>query len=287
MTNKNPEYNSDEFDRQSQRFSIPLYIKDEIGNLHFSSTGTFVKYNGNHYIIFAEHALKNARRGFDSVYVFYTDGTRKKLGEHALYYKVYQKDDIVIVGYGSGKFDLKNYFDLNLDDIVGFEEGLFHWTGFPSSKAKLKVIHKTRKDETLANNFVRTYGEQNYFYNCKYITIKSRIKSFDYNFITGTYDPEKVTYKYNKSSTQGPSPEGMSGGPMYFFKKGAQLGVTIEDTFRFAGIGIEYRKDKTIVGVAKKKIIDLICDFQEEYKVKRIEIFEELVRKIRDRHWFG
>ncbi len=281
MTNKKFYYQSDSFDRQSQRFIVPLYIEDEIGNLLFSSTGTFVKYNGLHYVIFAAHALEKARCNFDSVFIFCTDGTRRKLGESALYHKIYKEDDIVIVGYGCAAFDLKNYFDLNLGIMIGFEERIFGWTGFPSSKVKAKVIHRTKKNETLANTFVYRDKEQNYYTNCRYFTIYSKIIDININFITGMYDPKKVKLKYDKNATQGVHPEGMSGGPMYFFKKDAQLGHSIEDTFRLAGIGIEYRKNKTIVGVAKPKIIDLINDFQEKYKVILMGIFREFLRYYR------
>jgi hypothetical protein len=56
MNKKN--YQSDNYGRQAQRFVIPLYIKDNLGTYHYSSTGTFIKYNEHHYIIFAAHALE-------------------------------------------------------------------------------------------------------------------------------------------------------------------------------------------------------------------------------------
>ncbi|BBC81903.1 NADH:ubiquinone oxidoreductase (plasmid) [Acetobacter orientalis] len=42
---------------------------------------------------------------------------------------------------------------------------------------------------------------------------------------------------------------------MYFFKKNSTMGPTLEQTFQFAGIGLEYRKDKSIVGLSRKKLL--------------------------------
>ena len=62
----------------------------------------------------------------------------------------------------------------------------------------------------------------------------------------------------------GPHPKGMSGGAMYFFSKNQILKSSIDDTFRFAGIGIEYRKDNTIIGVPSREIIELMETFDKD-----------------------
>ena len=62
----------------------------------------------------------------------------------------------------------------------------------------------------------------------------------------------------------GPHPQGMSGGAMYFFSKNQMLKASLDDTFRFAGIGIEYKKDNSIIGVPRLKIIELIKKFDSE-----------------------
>ena len=55
--NINFAYHSDEYDRQSKRFVIPLYIKDELGGYEHSSSATLARYKGHHFINFAAHAL--------------------------------------------------------------------------------------------------------------------------------------------------------------------------------------------------------------------------------------
>jgi hypothetical protein len=60
----------------------------------------------------------------------------------------------------------------------------------------------------------------------------------------------------------------MSGGAMYFFSKNQNLKASLDDTFRFAGIGIEYKKDSTIIGVPRQKIVELIERFDVENPIK-------------------
>ena len=63
-------------------------------------------------------------------------------------------------------------------------------------------------------------------------------------------------------------PKGMSGGAMYFFAKKQKLKESLDETFRFAGIGIEYTKNNVIIGVPKDKIIELIEKFDKENPLK-------------------
>ena len=67
-----------------------------------------------------------------------------------------------------------------------------------------------------------------------------------------------------------PHPRGMSGGAMYLFTKERKLKETLDDTFRFAGIGLEYKNNKNIIGISRNKIIELIDIFHEESPVELI-----------------
>ncbi len=91
-------YQSDEYDRQAQRFVIPLYIKDNLENYQYSSTGTFVKYNEHYYMIFAAHALENTL-DVNKIHTFSNDGTLYQILEHSIGYKIFQNEDIVIIDY--------------------------------------------------------------------------------------------------------------------------------------------------------------------------------------------
>lgn len=65
-----------------------------------------------------------------------------------------------------------------------------------------------------------------------------------------------------------PHPKGMSGGAMYFFSKRQVLKSDLDLTFRFAGIGIEYRNNGSIVGVARGRIIELLDRFENENPIQ-------------------
>lgn len=253
-------YQSDDYDRHSQRFVIPLYVKDELGNYQFSSTGTLAKYNGHHYIIFAAHAL-SGNVNFEHIYTFFTDGDFYQIQKFAIGHQIYDEEDIVIVDCFNKVFDGKNYFNLNLDNLNGFEKKYFAWTGFPSSQSNSKKIHKSKSKDTLKNQYIYSGEEGDYFKNAKYFTIISRLKSNNKVEITGDYDRKNANLKYAGPVSTAPHPSGMSGGAMYFFAKGQKLMESLDDTFRFAGIGIEYRKDNAIVGVPRVKIIDLLDKF--------------------------
>lgn len=253
-------YNSDSYDRESQRFIIPLYIKDNLGNYEFSSTGTLAKYNNHYFIIFAAHALSDTI-AFNDVYTFFKDGSFFQLKEAAIGYQVFKNEDIVIVDCFNNYFDSKNYFNINKSSLHGFEKRSFAWTGFPVSKSKTKKIHNSKSPSTLKEQYVISSSDGDYFTNVKYFTIVSKIKSNNRVEITGEYDRNGANLKYAGKVSTATHPSGMSGGAMYFFSKNQELKESIDDTFRFAGIGVSYKKDNTIVGVSRTKIIELIEKF--------------------------
>ncbi|WP_318468309.1 hypothetical protein [Photobacterium leiognathi] len=256
-------YQSDDYDQQSQRFVIPLYIKDELGNYEYSSTGTLVRSKGHHFIIFAAHALDGVVE-FKDVYTFSSDGDFYQIMSFAIGHQVFEEEDIVIVDCFNRVLENKNYFNLDIKSMNGFDKKHFAWTGFPTSKSKSKKVHKSSSKEALVNKFVYIDETGNYFKNAKYFTIISKVLTNNKIKISGVYDRKGVNLKYQGDVSMGPHPQGMSGGAMYFFSKNQILKSSIEDTFRFAGIGIEYKKDNSIIGVSRLKIIELIEKFDSE-----------------------
>ncbi|MCF2899060.1 hypothetical protein L1267_01385 [Pseudoalteromonas sp. OFAV1] len=213
-------YQSDDYDRQSQRFVIPLYIKDELENYEYSSTGTLVRYKGHHFIIFAAHALGGGVE-FENVYTFGSDGDFHQIMSFAIGHQVFKEEDIVIVDCFNQALENKNYFNLDIKSMNGFDKKHFAWTGFPASKSKSKKVHKSSSKETLKNKFVYIDESGNYFKNAKYFTILSKIVTNNKIKISGVYDRKGVNLKYQGDVSMGPHPQGMSGGAMYlfFFKK--------------------------------------------------------------------
>ncbi|OYV88929.1 MAG: hypothetical protein B7Z57_14205 [Acidiphilium sp. 37-60-79] len=169
----------------------------------------------------------------------------------------------------------KNYFDMNLGDLTGFEERYFAWTGFPASKSKSKTIHRSKSKEALEKQFIHAGEDGYYFKNIEYLTIVSELKGNDKTEITGSYERKDTFLKYAGRISMGPMPAGMSGGAMYFFRKEQELDENLDNTFRFAGIGIKYRNDNTIVGVPRVKIIELIERFERENPLRMIVIDSE------------
>lgn len=262
-------YKSDNYDRETQRFIIPLYIKDDLENYEYSSTATLVKYNGHHYILFAAHAL-SGNDNIDNIYMFNNDGSLRKLQESVIGHQVFKEDDIVVVDYFNTAFDGKNYFNLNLKSLSGFDKQHFAWTGFPISKSKSKKIHNTKSNEKLKEEHIHSDETGIYFKNTKYFTIVSKIINNNKHFIKGTYNRNNCNLKYQGDVSTAPHPRGMSGGAMYYFSKGQRLKDNIDDTFRFAGIGLEYNNDKSIIGVSKDRIIGIIDKFDKENPVQFI-----------------
>lgn len=260
-------YQSDNYGRQSQRFVIPLYIKDDLDNFEFSSTATLVRYKGHHLIIFAAHAL-DGQIEFDNVYTFGADGEFYQIMSFAIGHQVFEKEDIVIVDCFNRALEGKNYFNIEKHSLNGFEKKAFAWTGFPASKSKSKKVHKSQSKETLKDKFVYIDESGNYFKNASYFTITSKLIRNNNFEITGVYNRKNANLKYQGDVSMGPHPKGMSGGAMYFFSKNQILRADLDDTFRFAGIGIEYQKDNSIIGVSKNKIIELIEQFDYENPIK-------------------
>ncbi|HCE2818499.1 TPA: hypothetical protein NG675_004531 [Vibrio parahaemolyticus] len=260
-------YQSDSYGRESQRFVIPLYYKDSLGNYEFSSTATLLKYKGAHYFAFAAHALSNVL-SISDFYIFGSDGEFYAISDIAIGYRVFEDKDIVIVDCFNQVLDGKNYFDISESSMLGFDKKHFAWTGFPSSKCKAKKIHNSKSSETLRNQFVHEEENSLYFKSAQYFTIVSKVRGNNKQFITGIYERKNQSLKYKGNVSMAPSPQGMSGGAMYFFSKGQTLKNNLSETFRFAGIGIEHKKDNTIVGVSRDMIINLIDQFTEEEPVQ-------------------
>jgi hypothetical protein len=262
-------YQSDDYDKQAQRFVIPLYVKDNLDNYSYSSTGTLVRYNEHHYIIFAAHALEQDI-SINDIYTFATDGNMYQIIEDSIGHIVFKEDDIVIVDQFNNAFDGKNYFNLNINDLSGFNKNHFAWTGFPSSKTKAKIIHKTKSPDTLIKEHIHSNQDGIFFKNTKYFTILSKLINKNKNFIQGKYNRKNTNLKYQGDVSMAPHPRGMSGGAMYFFTKEQKLKETLDNTFRFAGIGLEYKDDNKIIGIAKDRIIEIINIFDKENPIELI-----------------
>jgi hypothetical protein len=266
-------YQSDDYDRAAQRFVIPLYRKDDLGNFEFSSTGTLVKYNGHHYVLMAAHALSNGD-SLDQFHSLSTTGELTKITEYSLGYKAFNTEDIIILDCFNQYFVGKNYFNLNITDLRGFDRRQFSWTGYPSSQSSTKKIHNSQSKTALQEKFVINTESGTYFANARYFTITSKVLGNHKTEISGNYNRKRVQLKYRGPMELGPHPQGMSGGAMYFFSKNQILTGNPDDTFRFAGIGLSYKKDGTIIGASRDKIIELLEKLNSENPLKMVAVLQ-------------
>ncbi|GKS86452.1 hypothetical protein AVMA1855_19890 [Acidovorax sp. SUPP1855] len=253
-------YQSDEYDRQSQRFVIPLYLKDELENFHFSSTGTLAKYQNHHYILFAAHAL-STEEDFQKIHMMLANGEFLPIHDLSIGHKVFEKEDVVIVDCFNRRLDSKNYFDLEQKSLLGFDKRHFTWIGFPASLSKIKKIGKTITPAALVNRYFHSDSTGAYLTSAEYYKITSKLITNNAIEITGKYSRKNASLKYKGTVSTAYHPKGMSGGAMFFFTKNQILKPSLEDTFRFAGIGLEYLKDETIRGVPARRIVELLDEF--------------------------
>lgn len=275
MSNFN--YKSNDFDKEAQRFITPLYIRDELGNYEYSSTGTFITYNESHYIVFAAHALDN-HDNIKNVFIPLSDGTFLGIDEISIGHEIFEEDDLVIIDCFNRIIGNKNYFLLEelegLEGLEGLEKKLeyngfdkkrFEWRGFPSSWVNSKIIHNTKKLSSIKEAAIVQTENGTFNKSARYFGIKSEIETFNKKEITGTYK-KKVDYKYNKEHKQspGPSPEGMSGGPMFCFSENEDLKDDLNSTFLLVGIGLRFNKrTRKITGISRIRLIELFEKFEK------------------------
>lgn len=106
----NFQYNPNEYLRQAQRHIIPLYKKDELGHYNFSSTGTFVMYNGRYFLIGALHALDKKDENIENLYSFDSDSDsgnfHQIIHEAISCKKIDEKYDLFIIDFFNKKMGL-------------------------------------------------------------------------------------------------------------------------------------------------------------------------------------
>ena len=257
------EYRSDNFERMTQRFVNPIFVKDEMGNIRFSSTMTFVKYSREYFCIFAAHAIPNKDNNIDSMGYLSADGEFVYFNEIIKSKKIFNNHDIVICNTFR-PLHLKNYFDLDQkQSFIGIHKNLFSWVGFPAKKAK-KQYHKTQsskehiiKDVSFLDDGVAKWN------NAEYLIITSKIESHNNIEISGYFENKKIDYKYSGFKEKGYSLKGMSGGAFFFEPKDRVIDSDLNKKFQFAGIGLEYQGEKLIKGASRVLIINLLKEYIE------------------------
>jgi hypothetical protein len=255
-------YNSDGFERMAQRFVNTVYFKDELGDIHFSSTCTFVRFRGEFFTIFAAHAIPNTNEDISLMGHLGTDGKFYSITEISKGHKVYKEHDLVICNT-TGPLELKNYFDLDVkDSLIGFRKNIMTWIGFPKKKATEKYHRTKASDAHIKAELSMLDDGVLKWNNARYLMVQSKIKVNNHAEIIGRFDTKNVQYKYEGPKDNAYSLKGMSGGAIFFEPNNRDLtDASSEQLFRFAGIGLEHRKNQDIKGASRKLVTGLLCDY--------------------------
>lgn len=227
----------------SQRYILPLYLKDECGNLKFQATLTLVEYKGRFFALTAYHAIEN----YDLERGLFANGTN--ISELTLVH-TFPEEDLAILDFYTTRFGDRIYFNLNLDidDYSLFNMQVFSWSGFPAARSR--DFNKKDPQNEIINSFN----------NGLITTAKSLLvgipfqKNFDnqQDHILGYHSLKNVEYAKEGKKSKGYSFKGMSGGALCLHKK--QIEPIMESLF-FIGIGLEHRKNDQIMGLSRKAII--------------------------------
>lgn len=219
---------------------------------------TFVKFRNEHFCVFAAHALPLTEVGLENIGMLATNGEFMPLSSVEKSHKICRKRDLVVC-HTIGRFEYKNYFDLDLiNSSTEFFEN-FSWIGFPAKKAE-KNIHNTKASSEKIQEYISdgVDGLQKSTI-AQFLLIGVELISITKDEVAGLYINKNVTYQHEGQKQQGYSLEGMSGGALFRApKKINSTSSCLNDMFQFIGIGLEYQKEKIVKGASKNSVQELI-----------------------------
>jgi len=253
----------DGFALQAQRHIYPLYRKDGRGGYEFSSTMTFVKFEGQYFCVFAAHALSPREDQLDEIGALNTDGGFMPLSSVARSHKICRNRDLCACH--TGEFEHKNYFDLDFESSTEFVDD-FGWIGFPKKKA-VQSIHSSKASKENIQGYLsdgveglRKWG------NANFLLLGVEFESETEKEVTGKHANENVEYTHEGFKQQGYSLKGMSGGALFKGpKKIHTKDPLISDIFQFFGIGLEYKNGLIVKGASRRSVEGLLKELLESY----------------------
>lgn len=246
----------DDFALQAQRHIYPLYRKDGTGGYEFSSTMTFVKLEGQHFCVFAAHALSPREDHLDEIGVLKTDGEFMPLSSISRSHKICRDRDLCACH--TRQIEHKNYFDLDIESSTEFVEK-FGWIGFPKKKAVQK-IHRTKATKENVQKYLSDGVDGlKKWNNADFLLLGVELVSETDDEVTGKHVNENVQYTHEGFKEQGYALKGMSGGALFkgphkIHSKDPVLG----DIFQFFGIGLEYKNGLIVKGASRQSVKKLL-----------------------------
>lgn len=252
----NEEYKADTYMRMAQRFIQPLFFKDGCGGYNFSSTATFVKYRDEYFCVFAAHAVPLNETRLDNIGFLSTHGSFISLNEICKRSRIFKEHDIGICNT-TAPFEHKNYFDLDAEEsTTNFKSEAFGWIGFPKKKAKEKYHRTKASEEHITNDLSVLEDGTLKWTNARFLCLGVELIQETEDFIKGHFDNENVTYEQEGFKSKAYSLRGMSGGALFQGPdKINSENPTLNDFYKFAGIGLEHRTNEKTVGGASRHIV--------------------------------
>lgn len=245
----------------SQKFVLPFYLKNESDNMVFSATLTLVEYKTRFFGLTAAHAIPKNYDLNKGIYVIGLNG-EVDISSLTLVHR-FDDVDLIILDFHAKHFSEDRYY-FNLDigyPKKSFREDMFIWSGFPAKKTKDigKENPKTLASQGINGNLM-TFAKsllagipfkENYTFN-----------SMD-EYFYGHSDLRNASYAKEGIKSKGYSYRGMSGGAFcllniknFYLVSEDNSCLTGNKLFYFIGIGIEHKKDNTVVGVGRKIILE-------------------------------
>lgn len=273
-----------------EKYILPFYTKDILGNYIFSGTLTLVSYNARLFFLTAGHCIND---NYDykryGLYLITKNG-EVDFSKYIQYFYRSNKLDLIIILVTLCIRD-HSYIMLEAKPSEQLKEvDNFFWAGFPQKKTEKTQINKDTDIQSLFTSYYKTQphdGHQKLRSSLNQsLGALIKFNKYDGYYIKGLHDLKNVSYYYDGFKDKGYSFKGMSGGCFFNFDSDKFSGsleyydiyhntptffINITN-FNFLGIGIEHKKGKDIIGICKNAIIEEFMNIKDEIKNKANKI---------------
>lgn len=256
-----------------ENYVLPFYIKKDCGNLFFAGTLTLVYYKKRPYFITASHCIHDSYDYKKNGIFLISKHGDINISEYINGLYRYSEYDILIMDV---KIIISDHEYIVIDELLGGMANidLLYIAGYPVKKSP-KVIHKTINVKDLYKSKLTTqsmdgHEKERSSINQSLILI-SKFEEYNDKHIISYNDLLNAEYFYDGKKEKGYSPKGMSGGAIFYAdKKEYSYSVSCYDiekkefkkqkeiNLHFAGILIEHKHGKKLIGVNRDKIIFLL-----------------------------
>lgn len=273
-----------------EKYILPFYTKDILGNYIFSGTLTLVSYKKQLFFLTAGHCIND---NYDykryGLYLITKNG-EMNFSNYIQYFYRSNKLDLIIILVNLCIRD-HSYIMLEAKPSEQLKKvDNFFWAGFPQKKTEKTQINKNTNIQDLFRSYYKTQPHDRHqkLRSSLNQSLGALIKFNKYEgyYIKGLHDLKNVSYYYDGFKDKGYSFKGMSGGCFFNFDND-KFSSSLEyydichnnpiffiniTNFNFLGIGIEHKKGKDIIGICKNAIIEEFMNIQDDIENKAYKI---------------